>query len=50
MDSDMTRRVETLERYVRAHDQTIRQTLQILSDWADAAAEPVRLKTGTDEQ
>jgi general secretion pathway protein A len=50
MDSDMVRRIETLERYVRAHDQTIRQTLQILGDWADAAAEPARLKTGTDEK
>jgi general secretion pathway protein A len=50
MDADIQRRIETLERYVRAHDQTIRQTLQILGDWADAAAEPGRLKTGTDEK
>jgi general secretion pathway protein A len=48
-DPELLRRVETLERYVKAHDQTIRQTLQILSDWADAAAETPMLKTGTDE-
>jgi general secretion pathway protein A len=48
-DAELYRRVETLERYVRAHDQTIRQTLQILSDWADAAAVDAPLKTGTDE-
>jgi general secretion pathway protein A len=48
-DPELQRRVETLERYVRAHDQTIRQTLQILSDWADAAAVDKPLKTGTDE-
>jgi putative secretion ATPase (PEP-CTERM system associated) len=48
VDADLVRRIETLERYVRAHDQTIRQTLQILSDWAESTTEGV-LKTGTDE-
>lgn len=49
-DPELLRRVEVLERYAKAHDQTIRQTLQILSDWADAAAVATPLKTGTNEQ
>jgi general secretion pathway protein A len=49
IDPDLVRRIEVLERYVRAHDQTIRQTLQILSDWAEATTEAPTLKTGTDE-
>ncbi len=50
LDSEVLRRLDALERYVRAHDQTIRQTLQILSDWADAATvTEVPRKTGTDE-
>ncbi len=50
LDTEVLRRLDALERYVRAHDQTIRQTLQILSDWADAATvTEVPRKTGTDE-
>jgi general secretion pathway protein A len=54
-DPDVLRRLEALERYVRAHDQTIRQTLQILSDWADVSTQETPAlvdepaKTGTDE-
>ena len=36
-DLEILRRLETLEHYVRSHDRTIRQILQVLSDWADAA-------------
>lgn len=46
-DPEILRRLEMLERYVRSHDQTIRQMLQILSDWSEAGAEePVRKSGG----
>lgn len=48
IDSDLQTRVEVLERYVRTHDQAIRQTLQILSDWAESTADRA-LKTPTDD-
>lgn len=48
-DPDLARRVELLERYVRAHDQTIRQTLMLLSEWAEATADSTPKRTGTDD-
>lgn len=33
--SDVVRRLEVLEQYVKAHDSTIKKTLQILTDWMD---------------
>jgi general secretion pathway protein A len=34
-DPDLYRRIDQLERTMRAHDQALRQILQLLSDWAD---------------
>lgn len=48
-DPDLVRRIELLERYVRAHDQTIRQTLMLLSEWAEATADVAAKRTGTDD-
>jgi putative secretion ATPase (PEP-CTERM system associated) len=47
---DVLRRLELLERYVRVHDQMIRQTLAILSDWADQTDISPLDKTGSDEE
>lgn len=49
MDPQLLRRLEVLERYVRQHDRTIRQMLDILSEWAENTAEAYP-KTGTDAQ
>lgn len=34
-DPELYRRLEQIERTLRAHDQALRQILQLLSDWAD---------------
>jgi general secretion pathway protein A len=49
-DPDLLRRIDMLERYVRHHDQTIRQMLAILSDWADQTPAAELPKTGTDAE
>jgi len=48
-DPHLLRRLEVLERYVRHHDRTIRQMLDILSEWAENASDAYP-KTGTDAQ
>jgi putative secretion ATPase (PEP-CTERM system associated) len=48
-EAELLRRIDVLERYVRAHDRTIKQMLQILSDWAETATDRFD-KTGTDGQ
>lgn len=45
---DILRRLEVLERYVKNHDRTIKQTLQILSEWADSSdAHTNEIETGS---
>ena len=34
-DPELARRLETLERYVRSHDRTLRQLVDLLAQWAD---------------
>ncbi|MCH8684319.1 XrtA/PEP-CTERM system-associated ATPase [Pedomonas mirosovicensis] len=48
-EAHILRRLEVLERYVRQHDRTIRQMLDILSEWAENASDSYS-KTGTDAQ
>jgi len=48
-DPDLVRRVETLERYVRMHDQTLRRTLAWLAEWAETINTTPAAKTGTDD-
>ena len=48
-DPHLLRRIEVLEQYVRQHDRTIRQMLDILSEWAENASDAYP-KTGTDDQ
>ncbi|MFN3287993.1 MAG: hypothetical protein ACK40H_06050, partial [Sphingomonadaceae bacterium] len=35
VDADLLRRIETLERYARLHDQTLRQLVDILAQWTE---------------
>ncbi len=38
-DPELMRRIEVLEHYVRQHDQTLKQILDLLSQWAEASGQ-----------
>ena len=49
-DPELLKRLDALERYVRAHDRSIRQVIQILASWAEAAEDDAAGKPGPKAQ